>query len=468
MSCLSCNIPVNSRYVYCFNCSQKTASCLICKKAINQRYKYCCDCLEKKREIVKPIRYFYERGNEYIYLDDKTGTFGKCVSFQKDMNYNYYHLFKGDEESEDGLIKFKAKFETWADELKTKGNINYRDFYNHASATEFIFKNLGHDIQSEQPNIYEYEFIENCNNGGLIYFNDELKNKKIKSYGFDYSSFYPHILVNRELKVPTKKGVRVKLDDLDYENLQYGIYRVKITTNNTEFKKVFGFSKHDTYTHFSIAFAYKHREQFNINFELNSEAKYNALIYEDSCLKPSIDIFFNWFDKLNKLKKQCPDNRLLKHVFSSLWGSLCALDITYFHDDDIYSEGEENQYTRINEKMYLKGGEIHTRLDCIKNAKPYKFHYGRMKPFIISLARLELGNLILSTNIIDNVFRCQTDNVVLNIPFDFATLGYSYYPKPEDKTSGLIKWKGVNTYFHICKTCKKEYKYSEPHFCDAS
>lgn len=466
MSCNSCDIPINPRYTYCFTCSKKTTACLVCKKVINQKYKYCSNCVSNKRDIRKPIRYFYERDNEYIYLDDTTGTFGKCVSFQKDMSYNYYHLFKGDEESEDGLLKFKTKFENWADELVEKGDIHYRDFYNHASATYFTFKNLGYEVDSETPSIEEYDFIEACNNGGLIYFNKGLKDQVIESYGYDYSSFYPHILTHYELKIPTKRGTRVKLTEIDYENLKYGIYKVKITTENEDFKKVFGFSKKDTYTHFSIAFAYQHREQFNINFELNNEAEYNALIYKDSCLRPSVDVFFNWFDKLKTLKQQCPNNHLLKHIFSSLWGSICALDIKYFHDDEVYIDGEDNfEYKRIDEKIYLKDGEIHTRYDCIKKSQPYKYHYGRMKPFIISLSRRVMGQLIMSSGIINNVFRCQTDNVVLNIPFDFSALEYSYYPKPEDKTSGLIQWGGVNTYNHICEKCNKQYKYNLAHLC---
>ena len=467
MSCDSCNTPINPRYQYCYNCSKKTASCLVCKKVINQKYKYCQECINNKRDNMKPIRYFYERDNEYIYLDDATGTFGKCVSYQKDMKYNYYHLFKGDEESEEGLIKFKTKFEKWADELKTKGDIHYRDFYNHASATEFIFKNYSYNLESETPNMHEYDFIEDCNNGGLMYFDKEFQDQTIHSFGYDYNSFYPHILIHNELKISTKRGTRMRLNELDYDNLKYGIYKIKITTDDAEFKKVFGFSKKDTYTHFSIAFAYKHREQFNIYFELDTVAEYNALIYADEDLKPSVDIFSKWFDNLYNLKKQC-DNALLKHVFSSLWGSICALDIKYFHDDEMYTDGEENQYKRINEKMFLQDGEIHTRYDCIKKAKPYKFHYGRMKPFIISLARRVMGDLILSSGIIKNVMRCQTDNVVLKAPFDFSMNEISYYPRTEDKTSGLIYWKGVNTYYHICSKCEEKYKYNLGHLCASS
>jgi hypothetical protein len=65
--------------------------------------------------------------------------------------------------------------------------------------------------------------------------------------------------------------------------------------------------------------------------------------------------------------------------------------------------------------------------------------------------------IILSNNLDDNVIRLCTDGIVLNKEYDFSQM--DYYPKPEAKTTGLIKWHHVNSYFHYCPKCKEEYKY---------
>jgi hypothetical protein len=90
----------------------------------------------------------------------------------------------------------------------------------------------------EDVSIIEYDFIEKCYNAGIMFLEEKYKMKTIQSYGYDYSSFYPNVLMNDKMLLPTRQGRKTFLQELDYSNLQYGIYRVNITSSNQNIKKV--------------------------------------------------------------------------------------------------------------------------------------------------------------------------------------------------------------------------------------
>jgi hypothetical protein len=428
----------------------------------------------------RPTRYFYEKNNTYYYLDENAGQFGEVLAKNKDNKYSYFHLFKDDEPSNEGLLAFKEKFSKCADELYKQGGILYKKYFNHYSATELTFKRYSPNAFStnfEDVSYDEFEFIEKCFNGGIIYFNEKLKDKSVQSFGYDYSSFYPNILNSTNLLIPEKQGKRVKLKELDFENLKYGIYHMKVTCQNKDFCKIFCFSKKHYYTHYSLEFAYKYRNVFGVKMMLivGDNIEYNALIYDDDDgLVESNSIFGNWFNKLYiQLKPKCKGNFLLKRLLSSLWGSLTKMEKCYLNEEQALSPEEEGQYVLLNETHRFENGEIITRYEAIKKAKPYKYHYGRLKPFLLAVSRNIIGELIMSAEIIDKVVRIHTDGIVLNEPYDFTKLsgnsvprtptapkgeavgfmsgiaGLQYYPIPEDKTTGLIKWNNVNSYRHI-------------------
>jgi hypothetical protein len=404
---------------------------------------------------MKGLRFYYEvkSENKIYYLDENTNTFGSCYVNKKDLQYKYFHLFKEDEQTNEGLLQYKDNFNRWCEELKPHGII-YKKYYNHYSAVEFTFMRYSTKcsalIENEFPEVSfdEFKYNEACYNGGLIYLNPNYKNKRVQSYGYDFSSFYPNILVGNALKVPKSQGKQIKLNHLDFNNLYYGFYKVVVSCSNEEFLKVFAFSKRNVYTHFSLLFAYKYKHKFNIEFQLVTETDYNALIYDESELIASRDIFYSWYNHLyNKVKPNC-NNPLSKRLLSSLWGSLTKCEKYYFDDeqDNHLSESEIGKYYRMDEKYFICDGKVKTRFECIKIEKPYKYHYGRMKAFLLSIGRNIVGDLIIESNILENVIRINTDGIVLNKPFDFSTINNSYYPKLEDKTTGFIVWENVNAY----------------------
>jgi hypothetical protein len=85
----------------------------------------------------------------------------------------------------------------------------------------------------------------------------------------------------------------------------------------------------------------------------------NALIYEEEDLIYSHAIFRAWYRDMSKLKKEFPKNKLLKHAFSSLWGSLIRFERDFKEDGEIFeidaSDIDDKTHTKfkvINEKHY--------------------------------------------------------------------------------------------------------------------
>jgi hypothetical protein len=77
--------------------------------------------------------------------------------------------------------------------------------------------------------------------------------------------------------------------------------------------------------------------------------------------------------------------------------------------------------------------------------QPYKNELARLKPFLVSLSRYHMSNIILKANkkykIFENIIRIQTDGIVLNKEIKFSG---DYAPIPETKTTGCFTWHHLN------------------------
>ena len=60
-----------------------------------------------------------------------------------------------------------------------------------------------------------------------------------------------------------------------------------------------------------------------------------------------------------------------------------------------------------------------------------------------------------------HLIRIHTDGLVFNKLIDFEKLNLDYYPKPEDKTTGIINYHNALYGFHCCKTCNKEFRFKD-------
>ena len=130
---------------------------------------------------------------------------------------------------------------------------------------------------------------------------------------------------------------------------------------------------------------------------------------------------------------------------SSLWGTLVSYNKVFLKDLSLYDathkqDSEDSEYKVLDNKddEYISVRD---------NA--YNHDLARMKPFLTACCRKYIIKFLLEHEINELVIRIHTNGIVLSKKVDFTNL--DYYPKPEDKTTGLKNWHNSLFGFHICK-----------------
>ena len=242
-------------------------------------------------------------------------------------------------------------------------------------------------------------------------------------------------------KYPSKQGKEIILEKLPLKraDIKCGYYKVKITCDNDDFRKIFAFSQQHVYTHLSIKQAMMYKKMFNVSIELVQNGKPNAYIYDDSCLISSSDIFDKWYDTLMQLKKLYPKNQLVKHLMSSVWGHLSRTNKLTKTYEQIIEEGLNIGRTAKAEYL-IEDRHIYPDKEyyvLVHRENPYKFPL-RLKSFITAYGRNRISQVVLLD--IDNVIRIQTDGIVFNRPTVMVDKSFV----PEKKTTGKIHWHHMN------------------------
>jgi hypothetical protein len=147
---------------------------------------------------------------------------------------------------------------------------------------------------------------------------------------------------------------------------------------------------------------------------------------------------------LYKLKLKFPKNKLIKHLLSSLWGTLCRSNNirktwTEIETENIKICKEKGAKYKIIEFNIYEDKEYYLLKDL---ENPYVNNI-RIKSFLTSYGRNKVAEL--AKHNIENVIRIQTDGVVfdkeikINDPLLIA----------EFKTTGSIKFDNLNSYSKI-------------------
>jgi len=384
---------------------------------------------------------YYETNDKnfrVLYDDDR---FETLIHKPKETTYHHYELFKGYECSDDGLLKFRADMIRWDDELKSNDvlSIDYFKYYSHFHAVELTFKRLckGKYEDFEKIDATESRWIESTHNGGLNYCNSG----EHQSYGWDFSSFYPTNMGEYNFIMPHKRGVEHCLDVMP-SDIQLGFYRVKITSDHMHATKMFAFCKTHTYTSISLKHAIELQDDFNFKIDLIVDGKPNAYIYPKGIRASKV--FGVWCDRLVKIKMQFPKNKLIKHLLSSLHGSLSRSNNLIKTGDEIEKENlkvstDNNSDYKIIEYTYNDDKESYTLQSMIE---PYRYNF-RLKSFLTAFGRVKISEVALTN--IDAVVRIHTDGIVFNrdVKLKFPLL------IREDKTTGFLKWENANRYSNL-------------------
>ena len=416
--------------------------------------------------------YYYVKNEKVVYMTDENDEIKEmdiiniqCKGIRK------FRLLDGYDSEYEALRRFKKDFNEWCDNLKTVAiktktgkyyRLDYKKYYSHKDAVfRFWKKFVDKDVLKKFEDIKDKEFyiIERCGNGGLITLNLNYKEKITQCYGNDFSSFYPNLM--KDMQIPYKQGKILNLESVTFGKLKYGIYRVKITYEKEEFTNIFNFSKLNHYTSTILNSIFKYKDLFGLKFKLleaDDEYDYNALTYEYSDLTHGKTLFSEWLNTLLKLKKEIPKNRLLKHLLSTLHGTLNSFkkmeidknlsedyDCSHIHDAD----KSEYKILGFNENGNYK---------CVKSSEAYNYNFARLKAFLPSFGRKRMFEFVIKHDVLNNIIAIHTDRMALNKNIDFSKL-CEYYPLPEKKSTGKIIFHNSINYSHICQKCNEQYLY---------
>ncbi len=430
--------------------------------------------------------YFYhdEKDDKIYYITDQTDRL-KTKEFKNHKKSSHHWVnknnFRGFEKNDlDTLLKFRKEYNSWIDEiynnlLKTDDGKKFRIKLKRYRTLKYAIKDLVFMFgsttekeifkQIETIDSVEYLIHSKCYKAGLMTCDKEKLNKPLNLYGYDFAAEYPNRL--NSISIPTKQGCRKVIKTLDFDNLECGIYRVKILYSNTDFTKLFSFSECDHYTSSQLRTLYQHKDLFGLKFDLlepDEDYTYNCYIYPSGKenyfeLKT---LFDKWLKSMLLIKSNCSKtNQLIKYLISSVWGVFTETKKIHIEADLIDNYDCEDEYCY---KCRTTTGHL---LIDYNDIAYFKGLY-RIKIFLSSSVRNFMLNYAVKNSIIENIVRIHTDSymldkeVIFHKPLNFCKKQkVMIAPKPETKSTGYIKIYNVNNYVHICKKCGCEFKYND-------
>lgn len=338
-----------------------------------------------------------------------------------------------------------------------KDNKGYRTHYNNVRR---FLKQLLKDKDTKKykydgfDDVFynEYSWFKKCYNSGLIYLKEK-NTSYYNTFGYDFKMSYPTDMSSIAFQIPTKQGKEIFIKELpsNMKYIKYGIYRVKIESDDENFKKVFMFSSDNCYTHYSLKFALKISKKFKANINLIHDGSPNAYVYERIDLIGGNKLFGNWYYRLVDMKNYLPTNGIVKLLSSSAWGHINQLKTTVKNTDELKAFMEEGNTigTDDSDSDYIivnwKPKRDTILYELVKRDKPVYDLPIRLLPFITSFSRAKMGNLIDKYDLYDKVIRIQTDSITFSEQFTEKIDGFNY----DSKISGNIHFKSVNNYWHI-------------------
>jgi hypothetical protein len=341
--------------------------------------------------------------------------------FNSNMELKHCHIFKGYKQRFDYINEF------WGTK---KGSYVYKSHdYNIMSFFKLFTNNaLFNEMDKNTIRKEEATWIKKTFKGGLYY---SVKGE-YESYGYDFKNFYGSVLASKTLKIPTKEGKECFIDCIpDIDKIEFGFYKVTISCDHPDFKKIFSTCKNDVYTHYDLKYAMRLMEFYDINIMLNTEDDMNCYLYDKNDLITGKELFGKWHETIVELKELYPKNILIKGLSSTLWGHICQSNCITRTEEDAehlnWGTSDEVDYYLKEANTNLDGSRFYKLHDM---NKPYK-HNIRIKSFLHALGRNKIANIVLQD--IDSVIRICTDGICFNKPFENEIPNFI----PEPKTTGL-------------------------------
>lgn len=188
--------------------------------------------------------------------------------------------------------------------------------------------------------------------------------------------------------------------------------------------------------------------------EKNEKTGFNCIRYRGSTIYTH-KYYYNWFKVIQELKTNYPENKLVKNISSSFWGSLIKFERNYVIESSdefdnmnisFKTDGVISDYYIIKTKGYKdkQTGLIDFKHEYVNGKQPYKHKECRLKCFLVEFSRIQmLRTIILNEINIEDIIRIQTDSFVLAKEYKFKG---DYIPIPDAKYTGNITWSSSKSY----------------------
>ena len=166
-------------------------------------------------------------------------------------------------------------------------------------------------------------------------------------------------------------------------------------------------------------------------------------------------------------KDNLPKNKIVKHLASSLWGSLTSYKRDYINKQQLIDRQHEiGKKTDITKPYYIEKYENEYKIVIINKNDIFKNPLARLKSFLTAFGRNCIRKLIIDNKLYNNIIKIQVDSVILDKPYDF--LENVYNPILEEKSTGSLYFVSLNEIYHKCqnKNCENFFKYKNGSFCD--
>lgn len=321
-------------------------------------------------------------------------------------------------------------------------------------ATRILKECFRQVIRPQHVFFSESKVLLEASSGPVLYAN---KGKCLQDYiAYDINSFYPWLMIDK-LLVPIRKGTYVNVDELPIqitkENM-CNLYKLDCGQGwDIELKDCFPYDfgclshkpdqrKRQWFTMFDIQLLRSctgyvpklycnndNDSDSNDSNESNDNTYYthvtcNCLMYAEKDLLPLGSLLGKSIEKLYQLKK-VNNNKMSKKIINSFWGLLseeyCVTKDVSTHEYEELSE-QQRIVTILDNKVKFKS-----------EYRPMRTFMGRIKPFILSLARLTICSYANHVRRMGyDVARIHTDCFVTNCP-------RTKFPFPIDDDIGSFK-----------------------------
>ena len=213
----------------------------------------------------------------------------RCEICNKDNNYHKT------------MLECHKDLTHMADTLKkeTKGKINlYITGSLKHTGLKLLFEIIEHKkkVDLTQPefitNAREYQWIDACNLGALIYCQDNYKGE-VEAY--DYNSYYASLMTGQQ-ELPICEGKFIILDKLSEKDFLFGIYKAKILRKTNSY--LFRENKNNFYTHIDL----KRARELKYEIELIQDGHENFLHYGPNNRKRAKSLFGDYMTFLYAIR----------------------------------------------------------------------------------------------------------------------------------------------------------------------